>query len=276
MNNFITFDPFVQTGYTLGTSNSVSWNGYANARMITDFSQGIQSVPTGWEGQPSSDEFETGLDGFSNEIDADWVTGGDIGITHIVDVGLAISMSLPQSIATGVGDFPTMIMHSESSAVFIVDNTTVPDNACLDIHMGKEQTIKWTGGSFVGWDDEAEHILESNLNRVDQPACFSKSTSSTTKRAGCSGGVCPGPFGLFPAINYLASQGAQNAEAIFHAIGQNDMVLQAAQIVADQSYFCEDQKEEAQCCGCIDMDAIYGIFPYILSLIIRSNFGFRP
>jgi len=86
---------------------------------------------------------ETGNAGFSNDIDPDFSSGGDIGITHIVDVGLSISMALPSTLAHSVGEFPSMTMHSETSAVFILDNTTVAGEVCLDIHMGKAQEQTW-------------------------------------------------------------------------------------------------------------------------------------
>jgi hypothetical protein len=277
MNDWITFDPFVKTGYTLGTTNSavtefednsISWNGYANARMVTTFGQGIQPFPAGGPqtSTESKDTMETGKAGFPNDIDANWVTGGDIGITHIVDAGLAVSMALPQSVASNVGKFPTMTMHSETSAVFLIDNSTVAGEACLDVHMGKVQTAEWTDGSFVGWpSDQYGHTLESYISRVGSPTCFDKTTTSSKKRVTCSGGSsssCQPPFGLFQSLNYLAGQGAQSADAIFKAIGQSNMVLQAAEIISDSSWYCENTNEdEAKCCGCIDLDTIYGKLP---------------
>lgn len=261
LDDFISFDPFFKSGYNLGTTNSilteddddnsVAWNGYANARMVTHFGSGINTFPTQTPFDSDSDTFEAGKV-FTNSLDAAHVTGGDIGVSHIVEVGLQVNMKLNNHV-TKQSTMPTIAMHSETQAVFLIDNSTVAGKTCLDVHMGKEQYSKWTDGSDVGWDAKGEHTLAAYSNRVGTPVCFDNGSGST-KRAPCNGATCRGPFALFPAINYLAGQGAQTSDAIFNAIKQSDMTLAAAQIIEDSSWYCEDQNDDAKkCCGCVDV-----------------------
>lgn len=202
--------------------------------MKTQSGTGISTFPSATNFSPDQDISEAGKV-FTNEIDPAHVTGGEIGVSHIVEVGLQVSMRT-NSHVTISAKLPTMAMHSETQAVFLIDNSTVFGKTCLDIYLGKEQTSKWSNGSAVGWADKGEHTLANYLNRVGSPTCFDNTGSTKRdKRAGCtggSGGAC-GPFGLFPAINYLAGQGAQTSDAIFNAIKQSDMLASAAKVLED-------------------------------------------
>lgn len=210
MNDFITFNPFLTMGYKLGTTGPVEWNGYANARMVTSFGQGPVTFPSFADTRKSTkfdDKLESGKAGFKNTINADFTGSGNIGISHIVDAGLAVSMKLPSKV-TGVGKFPTMSMNSESTVEFITDNRTVDGSVCLEVRMGKEQSQSYTSGTFVGWLDKGSNLLEGYVSKVSAPACFSKGSSS--KRQGSS------ITDLYPAVDYVTGSGDLNADSYVH------------------------------------------------------------
>ena len=200
MNDFITFNPFLTTGYQLGTTGAIEWNGKANARMVTSFGQGAVTFPSTSDGKStsSSDKAENGKK-FTNTLNGDFAGSGDIGISHIIDAGLAVSMKLPSKVS-GVGKFPSMSMNSETSVEFKADNSSKAGNVCLDIRMGKKQSQSWKDGKYVGWDDTGSNDLESYSNRVGTPACFETSTSSRKRGA-------PGIADLFPSVGYTSGNG---------------------------------------------------------------------
>lgn len=191
-------------GYKLGTTGSVEWNGFANARMVTDFGQGAVTFPASSSGKSTSseDQVEIGKAGFKNTLNADYTGGGNIGISHIVDAGLAVSMKLPSKV-TGVGKFPAMSMNSATNVEFIADNATVAGKVCLDVRMGKEQTQSWTSGSYVGWQDTGSSTLEGYSNLVGSPACFDRSDVSNKMRTRAISGATD----LFKGLDYISSQG---------------------------------------------------------------------
>lgn len=136
---------------------------------------------------------------FKNSLNADFSGSGDIGISHIIEAGLAVSMKLPSE-ATGVGKFPSMLMNSETTVEFKADNSSKAGSVCLDIRMGKKQSQSWESGKHVGWDDTGSKDLESYTNRVGTPACL-ETSSSAKKRAGS------GIADLFPAVGYTSGKG---------------------------------------------------------------------
>ncbi|KAH6710830.1 hypothetical protein BKA61DRAFT_737735 [Leptodontidium sp. MPI-SDFR-AT-0119] len=218
------------------TAGAIEWNGKANARMMTNFGQGAVTFPSTSDGKStsSSDKAESGKM-FKNSLNADFSGSGDIGISHIIEAGLAVSMKLPSE-ATGVGKFPSMLMNSETTVEFKADNSSKAGSVCLDIRMGKKQSQSWESGKHVGWDDTGSKDLESYTNRVGTPACF-ETSSSAKKRAGS------GIADLFPAVGYTSGKGDLTIDTIFKEYGaDNDNPIGV----------------DPLCCGCVDPDLLWG------------------